>query len=107
MKALRFQVFFTPRAEHDLDRLLDYLLDQAKYNDEVAAALDAIARVENEMRTRLAATPLLYRPAAGGSGLRELVIRNPGGGYVALYDTPHSRQVTVIAVRHPLEDDYL
>ena len=107
MKVPRFQVVLSPRAEHDLERLLDFLLDQAQYNDEVGAALAAIALVEAEMLTRLAAAPWLYRPAEGASGLRELVIRGPGGGYVALYDIPSDHQVTVLAVRHQLEDDYL
>lgn len=107
MKTPRFQVVFSPRAERDLERMLNFLLDQAQYNDEVGAAIAAIALVEAEMLTRLAAAPWLYRPSEGDSGLRELVIRGPGGGYVALYDITSDRQVTVLALRHQLEDDYL
>lgn len=102
-----FRVSFTPGAERDLERLLDFLLAQAQYDDEVGAALAAIAMVDQEMLTRLAAAPFVYRPAESGGGLRELVIRGPGGGYVALFDISSVNQVTVIAVRHQLEDDYL
>ena len=59
------------------------------------------------MLTRLAKAPWLYRPAIAGGGLRELVMGGPGGGYVALYDIPSDRQVTILSVRHQLEDDYL
>ena len=107
MTVAHFQVVLAPQAERDLERLLDLLLEKAQYNDEVGAALAAIAWVEAEMLTRLAKAPWLYRPAIAGGGLRELVMGGPGGGYVALYDIPSDRQVTILSVRHQLEDDYL
>jgi hypothetical protein len=39
--------------------------------------------------------------------VRELLIPSSACGYVALYDIPNAQQVTAIAVRHQLEDDYL
>jgi len=39
--------------------------------------------------------------------VRELLIPSSACGYVALYELPNASHVTVIAVRHQLEEDYL
>lgn len=41
------------------------------------------------------------------SFLRELIISFSASGYVALFEIEDARTVTVLAVRHQREDDYL
>ncbi|WP_374659076.1 type II toxin-antitoxin system RelE/ParE family toxin [Inhella sp.] len=107
MKPAGFAVRFTAQARADLQRLLDFLIDRARQAEDLGVALDTIDALEVEIRHRLASTPYLYRHPGPGSQLRELVIPAAGNGYLALYDITDARQVTVIAVRHQLEDDYL
>jgi plasmid stabilization system protein ParE len=50
--------------------------------------------------------PFVYRKAGDSPFLRELLIPFRGAGYVALYEIEDAAHVTVLAVRHQLEDDY-
>jgi plasmid stabilization system protein ParE len=102
-----FSVGYTRRAQADLIRLYRHLLDQARYAEDLQGAQEVINQLREHVEGRLARTPYLYRHALGDSHLRELVVPGSRGGYVALYDITDGRQVTVIAVRHQLEDDYL
>lgn len=102
-----FEVRFTPDAQADLQRLLDFLIDRATDFEALEAALATIDELQAEVQARLAMTPYLYRHADGDPMLRELVVSSTARGYLALYDITDARQVTVIAVRHQLEDDYL
>jgi plasmid stabilization system protein ParE len=102
-----FAVRFTPTARADLQRLLDFLIDRAAHTDALTQALATIDALEAEVQTRLSQTPYLYRHAEGDPLLRELVVAGPAQGYLALYEITDAQQVTVIAVRHQLEDDYL
>jgi plasmid stabilization system protein ParE len=107
MRRGSFAVSFTPAARADLQRLLDFLIDRAIDAEALMQALATIDALETEVQTRLSKTPSLYRHADGDTMLRELVVAAPGHGYLALYEITDARQVTVIAVRHQLEDDYL
>ncbi|MFN7694699.1 MAG: type II toxin-antitoxin system RelE/ParE family toxin [Burkholderiales bacterium] len=107
MKPGLFDVVYTAKAQGDLFRLYRHLLDQARYVEDLARAESLIGQLREHIEGRLSRTPYLYRHAAGDLQLRELVIAVPAGGYVALNDIPNASQVTVIAVRHQLEDDYL
>lgn len=107
MTAARYRVVIAPSARLDLDRLLDHLLDRAQYAEDTDVALGAVAHLEQEVLIRLGREPHLYRPAQGQAVLHELVVAGPSGGYVALFDIPNAQQVTVLAIRHQLEDDYL
>lgn len=98
MKRLRIR--FTPEAERDLVRLYDFLLEK-----DVAAAERALEAITAGMEL-LRTTPLSCRKARGGQPLlRELVI--PFGGYVALFEIDGPDTVTVLAVRHQREDDFI
>jgi hypothetical protein len=55
---------------------------------------------------RLSQSPFVYRKAGNSPFLRELLIPFRGGGDVALYEITDARHVTILAVRHLLEDDY-
>ena len=102
-----FRVVLADGARADLKRLLRHALMQAHCAEDLARARAAIHALRDQIEQRLGQTPYLYRHADGDLYLRELVVPGPGGGYVALYDITDSRQVTVLAVRHQLEDDYL
>lgn len=102
-----FRVVLADGARADLKRLLLHALMQARYAEDLLRARGAIHALREQIVQRLGRTPYLYRHAPGDLHLRELVVPGPGAGYVALYDITDSRQVTVIAVRHQLEDDYL
>lgn len=107
MKHGPFEVRFADQAREDLMRLLDFLLERAEVEEDLQAAFDTVKAMEREVLTRLAFAPTLYRPAHGHPMLRELVVSGPAGGYLALFDITNERQVTVLALRHQLEDDYL
>lgn len=102
-----FSVGYTPSAQADLMRLYRHLLDQARYAEDLQRAQELIEQLREHVETRLARTPYVYRHAFGDPHLRELVVPGTGGGYVALYDITDGRRVTVLAIRHQLEDDYL
>ena len=100
----RFRVRFTLEAEQDLLRLFDFLLGQ-----DFSAAERAEVAVAKAIEV-LEIFPFSCRKAIGGSGspfLRELIIPFGGSGYVALFEIEAPRTVTILAVRHQREEDYL
>ena len=48
----------------------------------------------------------MYRKAGVSPFLRELLIPFGAAGFVALYEIKDAANVTVLAVRHQLADDY-
>lgn len=98
----RFRIRFTPEAEADLVRFYDFLLER-----DVAAAERALEAITAGMEL-LRMTPLSCRKARGGQPLlRELVIPFGAAGYVALFEIDGRDTVTVVAVRHQREDDFV
>lgn len=103
---MTFRVRFTREAENDLVRLYGFILDRDVADWQVAErALDAIRHAI----AGLERSPFSYRKAGGGGSpfLRELFIPFGSSGYVALFEVEGSDQVTILAVRHQREDDYL
>jgi plasmid stabilization system protein ParE len=101
-----FRVRFTREAENDLVRLYEFILDRDAADWHVAErALEAIRHAVSGLER----SPFSYRKAAGGGSpfLRELVIPFGSSGYVALFEIEASDVVTILAVRHQREDDYL
>lgn len=103
---MTFRVRFTREAEHDLVLLYEFILrreatDWAPAERALEAIRHAISGLEQ--------SPFSYRKASGGGSpfLRELVIPFGSGGYVALFEIESSSFVTILAVRHQREDDYL
>jgi plasmid stabilization system protein ParE len=101
-----FRVRFTREAEVDLVRLYEFILGR-DVTDRVMAerALDAIRHATSGLER----SPFSYRKAGGGGSpfLREVVIPFGDSGYVALFEVEDSDVVTILAVRHQREDDYL
>jgi plasmid stabilization system protein ParE len=99
---LAYQVRFTKAAREDIKRLYAFLLAQDK-----AAAERALTTIEQAMQL-LNTFPFTCRKAqADNPFLRELEISFGNNGYVALFEIEENAIVTIIAVRHQREDDYL
>jgi plasmid stabilization system protein ParE len=100
-----FVVRYSPRARDDLERLYDFLLDRATATEDLdlaERALEAITAAVESLRR----SPFIYRKAAADPFLRELLIPFGNSGYVALFEIEDASTVTILAVRHQLEDDY-
>src|ERR1700754_4043536 len=98
---MSYEVRYTEAALTDLRRLMDFV----EATDSVLAdrALDAIVRAS----ALLESFPFTCRKAAPDNPfLRELVVSFGATGYVALFDIAGS-QVTIAALRHQREDDFL
>lgn len=99
---LAYQVRFTKAAKDDLKRLYAFLVQQDK-----SAADRALSTIEQAMQL-LNTFPFTCRKAqADNPFLRELVICFGANGYVALFEIEENAIVTILAVRHQREDDYL
>ncbi len=102
---MKYRVRFTKEAQADLFRLYEFILTRDETDWAVAErALEAI-RIGIQA---LESLPFTCRKAASDNPfLRELVIQFGSAGYVALFEIDDERTVTVLAVRHQREDDYL
>jgi plasmid stabilization system protein ParE len=97
----RYKVRFTPRAEEDLLRLYDFLLEK-----DVAAAERALDAIKGAVEL-LQFSPFSCRKALTDNPfLRELVIPFGSTGYVALFEIESGNTVSILAVRHQREEDY-
>ena len=103
---MNFVVELSPAAEADLERLFDFLLEQADTSEDLDRAQAAINAVRATVQHRLAITPFSFRKAAQNPAQRELIIPFGGTGYVALYEIASTSKVVVLAVRHQREEDY-
>ncbi len=96
-----YSVDFSARARRDVRRLTAFLAerDAGAARKALAAIQDTIATLENyPFRGRIGPTE--------DTRVRELVIAFGNAGYLALYGVEGST-VTILAIRHQLEDDYL
>jgi plasmid stabilization system protein ParE len=101
-----FEVRYSGSAREDLLRLFDFLLDRAQTAEDFASAQAAIDVIRDTVERSLSRAPFIYRKAGDSPFLRELLIPFGGAGYVALYEIEDAAHVTILAVRHQLEDDY-
>ena len=98
---MSFRVRITRGAREDLLRLYDFQLGR-----DPAVAERAIVTIEKALEL-LRDFPFSCRKAApGNTFLRELVIPFGSAGYVALFEIEDRQTVTILALRHQLEDDY-
>jgi plasmid stabilization system protein ParE len=103
---MSFVVELSPAAEADLERLFDYLLDQANTTEGLDHAQAAIDAIRAAVQHRLAITPFSFRKADRNPAQRELIVPFGNTGYVALYEIVSASKVVVLAVRHQREEDY-
>lgn len=102
---MSFVVRYSACARDDLHRLYLYLLDRATTIEDLDLAERALATITISVAS-LSRTPFVYRKAGSSPFLRELVIPFGHSGYVALFEIEDASTVTILAVRHQLEDDY-
>jgi plasmid stabilization system protein ParE len=97
----RYRVRLTRGARDDLLRLTTYWRDK-----DIATARRARAAIEKAL-VMLCDFPFSCRKADDDQAfLRELLIPFGAAGYVALFEIDEANTVTVLAIRHQLEDDY-
>jgi plasmid stabilization system protein ParE len=102
-----FKVRLTRDAEADLDQLFDFLLERELSRDggDLSLPTQAIAALQSGIAT-LKTSPFTCRKAGRSPFLRELIVPFGRSGYLALFEIEDDTSVTVLAVRHQLEDDY-
>ena len=103
---MRFTVEFTPEAEADLDRLFDFLLDQAETVDDAMRAYQAIEAIRTAADSHLSITPYSYRKVGERPTLRELIVPFGSTGYILRFDIRTPELVLVIGARHQREEDF-
>lgn len=104
---MTFKVRLTQATEADVDRLFDFLVQHELACD--GGDLDLPERAIAAWRAgigTLQPSPFTGRKAGTSPFLRKLIIPFGGSGCVALFDIEDESTVTVVAVRHLLEDDY-
>lgn len=101
---MSYHVRFTEDAEADLVRLYQFILAREPADWALAGrALDAIRNGIHSLQL----SPFSYRKATPATPLlRELVIPFGASGYVALFEIDDEQTVTILAVRHQLEEDF-
>jgi len=92
---MNFVVELPRTAEADLERLFDFLLDQADTSEDLDRAQAAIDAIRATAQHRLAITPFSFRKAAQNPAQRELIIPFGRTGYVALYEIVSTAKVIV------------
>jgi len=100
-----FALRFSASARDDLIRLYQFLLDRASTAEDLAVAQRALDAIERAFES-LSRSPFIYRKVGLSPFLRELLIPFGSSGYVALFEINDASTVTILAVRHQLEDDY-
>ncbi len=102
---MSYRVRFTADAEDDIVRLYEFVL--ARDESDWLPAERALQAIKMAI-TNLQFSPFSHRKAiAGNSFIRELIIALGATGYVALFEIESDELVTVVAIRHQREDDYL
>ena len=102
---MSFVVRYSASARDDLKRLYEYLLDRATTVEDLDLAERALGTIVGSVES-LGRSPFVYRKSGSSPFLRELLIPFGNSGYVALFEIEDASTVTVLAVRHQLEDDY-
>lgn len=99
---MSFRVRYTSDAREDLRQLYGFLLE--KDIGAARRARDAIIKAVDFLED----FPFSCRKADPDNPfLRELVISFGSAGYVALFEIEDHETVTILAIRHQLEADYL
>ncbi|MCC8393811.1 type II toxin-antitoxin system RelE/ParE family toxin [Paraburkholderia sp. MMS20-SJTR3] len=101
---MTYRVRFTHAATADLNRLYDFIIERD--DTDLPLAERALQAIRDGIAT-LRTSPFTCRKAEQNTPfLRELLIPFGHTGYVALFEIESNQTVTVLAVRHQLEDDY-
>lgn len=102
---MSFAVRYSASARDDLKRLYEHLLDRSTTAEELDLPERALGAIVSAVDS-LGRSPFIYRKAGASPFLRELLIPFGNSGYLALFEIEDASTVTILAVRHQLEDDY-
>lgn len=102
---MSFSVRLTREALQDLQRLEDFLVEQALRHGDFELPTRAVDAIRHETRI-LQTNPYTCRKVGSNPLERELVIPFGGSGDVALFEIIGEHEVAVSAIRHQREDDY-
>ena len=99
---MSFRVRFTRGAREDLQRLFRFLAERdlpaaRRARQAIAHSIELLTEFPWSCRKAMPDNPFI----------RELVIPFGGGGYVALFEIDDKDHVTLLAIRHQREEDYL
>lgn len=99
---MRYSVRYTGAAREDLKRLFAFLVERdpqaaRKAREAIAASIALLQQFPYTCRKAMPENPFL----------RELVISFGAAGYVALFEIENDETITILAIRHQREDDYL
>ena len=98
---MSYRVRFTKAARDDLLRLYEFQLER-----DIEVAERAVLAIGKSIEL-LREFPFTCRKVATENPfLRELVISFGASGYVALFEIEDQHTVTILAIRHQLEEDY-
>jgi plasmid stabilization system protein ParE len=100
-----FAVRYSTAAREDLIRPYQFLLDRETCVEDLDVAHRALQAIEQATQS-LERAPFIYRKAGKSPFFREMLIPFGSAGYVALFEIDNASTVTILAVRHQLEDDY-
>lgn len=99
---MTFKLRYTIAARADITRLYNFLLEKdfstaEKAIDRIIATVDGLSEF-----------PFATRKAPGENALlRELLIPFGSSGYIALIQIEDAETVSILAIRHQREDDYI
>ena len=99
---MSFRVRYSDVAREDIRRLITHMstydpVAARRANNAIKKAMEVLKEFPFTCRKASPETPFL----------RELVIPFGASGFVALFDIKDATNVTILAVRHQREDDYL
>lgn len=99
---MTYKVRYTAEARRELRRLYGYLLQQdprlaRKARDTISRGIDLLKDFPFSCRKASPENPLL----------RELVISFGSSGYVVLFEIENADTVTILALRHQRQDDFM
>lgn len=99
---MSYRVRYTSAAREDLHRLYAFLLERdieaaARTREAIGKSIEFLQVFPFTCRKVIPDNPFL----------REMVIPFGSTGYVALFEIENKETVTILAIRHQREDDYL
>jgi plasmid stabilization system protein ParE len=100
-----FRIRYTAQARQDLRRLYQFLTDRAITNEGLETAASALAAL-TDAANELSTSPFIYRKADSSPFLRELIVPFGSSGYVLLFEIENAKTVSILAIRHQMEDDF-
>lgn len=99
---MSYRVRYTRAAREDLHRLYAFLLERdlqaaARAREAIVKSIEFLQEFPFTCRKAVPDNPFL----------REMVISFGAAGYVALFEIENNETITILAIRHQREEDYL